>query len=338
MNIGLITDISFWQMGNGQNARIRELHAFLSHYAHLTLYYLGDDPLPFPGLMCQEGDKRTQLASLLEKAQHDLIIVEKLHLAWITDLELKNTRIYLDAHDIAFERAQQFQQFGRTSYSLSFEEEIACFRKFDKVIFLHDEDVEKMVPFLGKDRLLLCPHPVTPEADIAIREEVKTISFFGGPSWPNIDGLQWFHDDVLPLLGDLAQKCIVHGSMNYSPFFTFLPRLNRGQLFTSLNSHYKNVDIAINPVRYGTGLKIKSVEALAYGIPLVTTSIGAQGLHTQSNRAFLLADTPQDFADAMRQLDVSLALRESLSLRSREYARQRFTPHACFHSLMDIDV
>jgi glycosyltransferase involved in cell wall biosynthesis len=332
-NIGLITDIAFWEMGNGQNARIRELYAFLAQHSQLTLYYLGEDDLPFPGRIFPNCDK-AQFASCLKQAQHDLVIVENIHLAWVADLEIKDTSIYLDAHDIISEGAEDSRYSGRPYNSLSLEEEIALFRKFDKVIFLLKEQTEKIAAFLGKDCLLCCPHPVVPEEKIVLREEVQTIGFFGGPSWLNIDSVQWFHDRVMPLLGDLTEKCIICGGINYSPFSFFSNRLARGPVFPSIHNYYQNIDITINPSLYRNGLKIKTVEALAYGIPLVTTSKGAHGFSEESNLSFLLADAPEDFAAAIRALDASLELRQRLSLRARAFAQQHFTPHACFSKLL----
>jgi glycosyltransferase involved in cell wall biosynthesis len=333
-SIALITDISFWRIGQGENARIRELHAFLANHSQLTLYYLGEDDIPFPRVAFGSGDKQAPLASCLEKAQHDLIIIEKLNLGWITELNSPNSSVYYDAHDLISERKKSFQKFNRDCPAPSFEEELAFFRKFDKVIFVQKEEMERVAPWISKERLLHCPHPVVPEEEVALREEVETIGFFGGPSWPNIDSVQWFHDLVLPLLGDLGQKCAVHGTILYSPFSAFSPRLNRGQIFASLDSYYKNVDIAINPALYGSGLKIKTVEALSYGIPLVTTSVGAQGLLEESGRSFLLADTPGEFADAIQLLASSLSLRRQLSSRAKAFAGQHFTPHACFAPLL----
>ena len=334
LNIGLVTDIAFWEIGNGQNSRISALYTFLAHYSKLTLYYLGEDICPFASALFSMKDKEAQLADYLRKTKHDLIIVEKLHLDWIAELGLKESRIYLDAHDLVCERSKAFQQFNRYYKTLSFEEEMSRFSKFDKVILLQKEEVDKVLPRMGKDRVLLCTHPVVPEEKISIRKKVKTIGFFGGPSAPNIDGIQWFHDAVLPLLGDLAQKCIVHGAINYSPFSIFSTQLSKGRLFPSIANYYKDVDITINPVLYGSGLKIKTIEALAYGIPLVTTSVGAQGLRQKSNRLFLLADTPQEFARCLCKLASSYTLRSELSKSSRSFAKRYFTPQACFSALL----
>lgn len=332
-NIGLVTDIAFWEVGNGQNARIYELYTFLHKHCLLTLYYLGTEISPFPTPLIQYENKKTQLTACLQAAQHDLIIVEKLHLEWVADLQL-DAPIYLDAHDLISERAKSFQKFNRECAAISFDEEIAKFRKFDKVILMQKDEIEKVVPKLGKDKLLLCPHSVSSENDVIIREEVETISFFGGPSWPNVDGIQWFHDLVLPLLGDLAQKCIVQGAIVYSPFFSFSPQISKGKFFDSSPSYYKNIDIAINPILYGSGLKIKTVEAIAWGIPLVTTSVGAQGLNEEKGRSFLVADTPEEFAFAIYSLSASSALRRKISSQAKEYSKIHFSPSACFSALL----
>ncbi len=332
-DIALITDIPFWNVGIGQNARIRELCIFLALHSRFTLYYLGGDS-PFPGPIFHEHEKQTQLALYLEKARHDLLIVEYLYLHWVADLPLKGAAIYLDAHDLLSERAKSFESFNHRINSITYEQEISYFHKFDKVIFLQKEEIEKVLPRISADRLLLCAHPIAPEEDVPLREEVGVISFFGSPSWPNIDGIQWFHDAVLPLLGDLAKKCVVNGSINFSPLSVFSPHLSKGRAFYSIDDYYKEIDIAINPVLYGSGLKIKTVEAIAYGIPLVTTSAGAQGLLEERGNCFLLADTPEEFAAAICTLASSSDRRRQLSSRARTFAREHLTPTACFSSLL----
>ena len=334
-NIGLVTDVPFWKIGLGQNARIQELYHFLSKNSRLTLYYLGEEIPPFPCSIFQKEHQEPQLFSSLEKANHDLLIVEYIHLHWIADFPLKNTDVYLDALDLLSERTKSFEFFNHSSNLITFEQEIDYFKKFDKVIFLQKEELKKVLPFVGSEGLLLCPHPIVPDEDIPLREKVEVIGFLGSPAWHNIDGIQWFHDTVLPLLGELAEKCIAHGTINFSPLSIFSPRLTKGGLFSSISDYYKNIDIAINPVLYGSGLKIKTVEAIAYGIPLVTTRIGAQGLLDQSNHSFILADTSEEFAAAICALAASSSLRRQLSSHARVFAKKYLTPEACFNVLLE---
>jgi len=332
--IGLVTDVPFWQIGLGKNARVRELFRFLAQQSRLTLYYMGEETSPFAGPIFEEKNKQDQLAAHLQKAKHDLVIAQYVHFDWVADLPLGETEIYLDAIDLLSERGKAFASFQREGYFPSFEEELSGFRKFDKVIFLQKEERDKMIPFLGKERLLLCPHPVVAEEVIPLREKVEVISFFGGPGFPNLDGVQWFHDKVLPRLENLRDKCVLHGTINTSPLTVFFPGLSKGKCFSSLIEHYRGVDIAINPMLYGSGLKIKTVEALAYGIPLVTTSVGAQGLQEEQGRSFLLADTGEAFAEAICELASSFELRQTLSAHARTYAKRHLTPEVCFSSLL----
>jgi glycosyltransferase involved in cell wall biosynthesis len=333
-DVALITDIPFWRIGLGKNTRILALCNCLARHSRFTLYYLGEEKSPFPGPAFQEHDKQRELRVYLEEAEHDLLIVEYIHLHWVADFFLKATEIYLDAHDLLSERTKSFESFNRKSNAMTYEQELDYFRKFDKVMFMQKDEMEKVLPMMGEDRLLLCPHPIEPEVEVPIRKEVEVISFLGSPSWPNIDGIQWFHDAVLPLLGDLAQKCIVNGTMTTSPLSIFTPNLTKGRFFSSLGDYYQNIDVAINPALYGSGLKIKTVEALAYGIPLVTTTAGAQGLCDEAGNSFLLADTPEAFAEAIYTLANSLNLRHSLSLQARAYAKKHLSPKACFGTLV----
>ena len=101
-----------------------------------------------------------------------------------------------------------------------------------------------------------------------------------------------------------------------------------------LDEIYRRIDIVINPVRVGSGLKIKNVEALANGLPLVTTSHGAEGMEDGAGTAFLVADTPQDFAEHINQLLASQETRQALGEQAYAYAEENFSEDGCFQELM----
>jgi len=333
LRIGLITDLPFWELGNGQNARIQELVRFLGQNSHFTLYYLGNEPIPVLQAVPLDPRRKTQLTACLINAKLDLIIVVKLHLDWILEFLPQKVPVYLDAHDLVSNRAEAFQAFNRSCSTISLQDEIKRMDKFDKVIFLQNDEVEKVKGAIPAERLLCCPHPVRTHQS-TLRKRVSHIGFLGGPSWPNIDGVQWFHDAVMPLLGNLSEKCTAQGAFVHSPFSIFTPRLKKGSPVACLTSYYQTVDIAINPTLYGSGLKIKTIEALGHGIPLVTTSCGAQGLMGEANRCFLIGDTPQEFAKAIEKLASSIALRRQLSQNALKMAKERFSAESCFSSLL----
>jgi len=87
---------------------------------------------------------------------------------------------------------------------------------------------------------------------------------------------------------------------------------------------------------FGAGLKIKNMEALANGVPLVTTTHGARGLEDIQQKGFLLADDPGDFTQAITSLIESKALRQQLGEYAHDYIKDNFSPETCFRPLMDV--
>jgi glycosyltransferase involved in cell wall biosynthesis len=100
-----------------------------------------------------------------------------------------------------------------------------------------------------------------------------------------------------------------------------------------LTACYAHIDIAINPVRYGAGLKIKTVEAMAHGLPLVVSTQGASGLEDLAGQAFLVADDAGAFAEHIRTLAGSLALRQTMSRAAHSHAALYFGTEQCFREL-----
>jgi len=83
---------------------------------------------------------------------------------------------------------------------------------------------------------------------------------------------------------------------------------------------YRRASVVINPQQFGTGLSIKSVDALLHGRPLVTTASGARGLEDGIDVAFRRADSAEAFAEAVIELLVDPAGAAALAARGHEFA------------------
>lgn len=92
--------------------------------------------------------------------------------------------------------------------------------------------------------------------------------------------------------------------------------------------HYAACDAVIAPILFGSGTRIKILEAMAYGRPVISTSIGAEGLGLQDGRELLLADGMTGFADAVVRLAGNPALRERLAGNARRAQQAGFGPDA----------
>jgi glycosyltransferase involved in cell wall biosynthesis len=100
-----------------------------------------------------------------------------------------------------------------------------------------------------------------------------------------------------------------------------------------LRGAYRDVDIVLNPVFFGAGLKLKTVEALCFARPLVTTSLGAEGLEDGIGSAFLAHDAPEEIGRAVEGLIQDASARRRLAEAAHAYARKHFTPRAIYAPL-----
>jgi glycosyltransferase involved in cell wall biosynthesis len=90
----------------------------------------------------------------------------------------------------------------------------------------------------------------------------------------------------------------------------------------NLAALYTAADVAINPILAGRGLKIKNIEAIGFGTPLVTTAVGAEGLEEGAGKAFLVGDTAAAFAGQVCRLLADFDLYCAVSSNAYAFARQ----------------
>ena len=137
----------------------------------------------------------------------------------------------------------------------------------------------------------------------AARQGRRELLFVGGFAHsPNVDGIVWFVREVLPLLrGQLDLRLRVVGSKAPQEVYDLAAGDVEVLGFVSderLLELYGEADIVVCPLRYGAGVKGKVVEAMARGLPVVTTDIGTQGLECAARHLFT-GNTPPAFAEAV---------------------------------------
>jgi len=134
---------------------------------------------------------------------------------------------------------------------------------------------------------------------------------FVGGLWhpPNWDGVFWFCAEVWPhvraAVPDATFRLI--GSNAWSlpidtPTLTAAPGVVVEGFVADLGAVYAAAAVVVAPVRFGAGMKGKVCEAMAAGVPVVTTTVGAEGIHAVAGRDLLVADDPEAFAAAVVSL------------------------------------
>ena len=176
----------------------------------------------------------------------------------------------------------------------------------------------------------------TERSEASAQPEILFVAGFAHA--PNVDAALWFVQEVLPFVRAARPDVhVVLAGSNPTPKVRALA--GQGLEVTgflsdaALAARYASARVAVVPLRFGAGVKLKVVEALQEGLPLVTTPVGVQGL-TGLADIIPVHDQPQAFAAAVLRLleDDGQWLRQSTSQTG--FARQRFSEAAMRDSLL----
>jgi GT2 family glycosyltransferase len=263
--------------------------------------------------------------------------------------EIKRTggsRLIYYGHDLHFRRMrQQAEVLGDPALAGAADRteklERSVWRDVDIVLYPSDEEaaiVSDMEPEVTARAIL--PYCFAEFAAPREPPPVPVILFVGGfAHGPNQEAVLWFVDHVLPLIRQRIPlvKLAVVGS-NPPPKVLELAGDGIGVAANvsdaALRDFYRTSRVAVVPLRYGAGVKLKVVEALREGLPLVTTPIGAQGL-PGLDRVASICDGPRNFADAVCKLLEDDGLWARRSAAQITYAAERYSEAAFRARLLD---
>jgi glycosyltransferase involved in cell wall biosynthesis len=146
---------------------------------------------------------------------------------------------------------------------------------------------------------------------------------------PNTDAVHYFMRDIYPLIETSlpdAHVFIVGDNATSKILAYASERVHVTGYLPDIASLLQGSRVFVAPLRFGAGVKGKVGEAMSYALPVVTTSIGAEGFGLVNESSALIADTPEAFAAAIVRLYSDEALWESLARNSRRLVAENFTP------------
>lgn len=145
---------------------------------------------------------------------------------------------------------------------------------------------------------------------------------------PNIDAALWFGQEIWPLIKEAMPES-TWGIVGKSPHQR-LDVLRRDPAVSvvgevpDIRPYFHSATVYVIPLRMGGGTRFKLLEAMAAGLPVVSTTVGAEGVPVRPGREALLADSPTEFASATLRLLGDATLRQSLMTASRALVREKF--------------
>jgi glycosyltransferase involved in cell wall biosynthesis len=223
--------------------------------------------------------------------------------------------------------------FGRAALELERE----WLPRFTRVLAASEEDACALRAIAPGICAAVYPNAI-PFAPLPPRGNDDAIVFSGNMEYhPNVSAVGFFRAEVWPLLRErwpgLVWRLIGRNPQAVARYTAGDPRIEVAGPVEDAVRELARAKVAVVPLLAGSGTRFKILEAWAAGLPVVSTTIGAEGLPARDGVNLLLADTGPRFAEAVSRLLESAALREKLGMSGRLLVENDFTWDAAWRTL-----
>jgi GT2 family glycosyltransferase/glycosyltransferase involved in cell wall biosynthesis len=266
------------------------------------------------------------------EASFDLVQVEYPNLAHYLPFEGSEKTVITQIdllHKTMFQKAQQ-GSFSALLESLRlFKYEVENAERSDLVLTMSEKEASELTR-VAKTNVAVCSNGVdtekinwSPPADTA---RLLFVGNFRHP--PNTEAILWFAENIYPRIreSNRAARLTIVGP-NPPPQVQDLasdPSIKVTGKVDDLYPLYRSHRCAIAPIRRGSGTRIKILEAMAAGTPVVSTSIGAEGLALEPGKHILLGDDSETFSQAVVEVLTNSDLASGLSTAARDLVEAKY--------------
>ena len=210
-------------------------------------------------------------------------------------------------------------------------EESAC-QKFKGCVAVSDEDKRILEKMSSRNDIAVVSNGVDCSYFIPSTEKIKNngLVFTGSMDWlPNEDAMLYFISEIYPRIKfDIPEVCLTIAGKNPSQTLLNLGKrddsINVTGIVEDIRPYIAQAALCIVPLRIGSGTRLKIMEAMAMGKPIVSTSIGSEGIGVNPGRDIILADDPVKFAQKVVELLRDPSLCRRLGKAGKRLAEERY--------------
>lgn len=277
----------------------------------------------------------------LDRRRFDVVQVEYTHMAHFLPRRVPGLLRVLVEHDVTFvaqRRAREIASSLPRRANLWYDglktlrHEVRAVEDADLVLTMSDDDRATLAEFVDPRTLVTVPNGVScrdfPLRDDA-EEEPATVLFVGFfRHEPNVEAVLWFARDVLPPIRERRPDAVFRVVGAYPPQALVAlaaedRRIEVTGMVPETASHYRRASVFVAPIQRGSGTRLKILEAMASGCPVVSTTIGAEGLRAGADE-IVIADRADDLAAAVCALLDDRDRRRSLSRAARRFVERTY--------------
>lgn len=298
--------------------------------------------LPYNAERFISKEYEAKLIEVLQETEFDVVQLETLYMCPYIPIIRKYSKATISyrAHNIESEIWKRVADNEKSKlkkyYSNLLARRIEAFEKsyinkYDCVVPITAKDEENLNAMGNTKPSLVCPTGITAyDYKPQTKNKSHTIFHLGGLDWPpNQQGLAWFIDECWPKLREKHPELKFHvGGRNVPDWldskFNKTPQLIFDGEVANALTYIREKGIMIAPLFSGSGMRIKIIEGLALGKPIVATSIGAEGIHYTPDENICIADNAEDFVNKIDFLLKNGTSRTKIAENAVKFVRQEY--------------
>lgn len=282
------------------------------------------------------------IKEILKSKNFDAVIFESLFMAPYLDLvqNLIKAKTVLRSHNIEYRIWERVSEetnnwFKKKYLKLQakrlrlFEESVSP--RFDIVAAISPNDLRAYQEMGLSSKSFYLPFGIETERQLGKKSEgIFKIGHIGSMDWiPNREGLRWFLKEVWPLVDKTNLTCEFAG--RHMPADIENAQFENLKVLGEVESSrefLKSLDLLIVPLNSGSGVRIKVLESMALGVPLVATSLGYEGIGAKPNESIIEANTAKEFANAINYAKNGKLDLASIAKNAQQYLTLNHSPLA----------
>lgn len=271
--------------------------------------------------------------AIVSKNKYNIILIS--YASWaslVIDNKYINrsqTILINDTHDFLTSQYQNYKDFELGNY---FRNEIKNLKYFDYILTISVEEKYLFSQFIPENNVRLVPHGLPAQHTTDVNKHCDfDILYVASNNSHNVQGAHWFFTNVFPKINQNIKILVIGKIVNHLELEA--PNITKIERVEDLSQYYQNSKITICPMFSGTGLKIKVIESLSFGLPIVCTEKGVDGLINKSNNGCLVTNDSDTFAKSITQLITNEDIYRKYQLESIEFFNKNYSLDTVYNNL-----
>lgn len=298
----------------------------------------------------ESNDFAAKLKQLLQEEAYDVVHVESIFLTPYVPLIRKysQAKVILRSHNVEHQIWERVAQSTGNPFKRQYLKHLSLTLRAYELEHINDYDGVVCITRNDADyfRANGCRRPITDiafgmEAEEMVGVDVEPDSLFhiGSMDWlPNRESIEWLLDDIWPVVHREVPRARLYLAGRKMPDMLLSAEIEGVKVVGEVDDALRFIaskQINIVPLKSGSGIRVKIIEAMSVGKTVITTTVGAQGINCTDGRDVLIANTPQEFAAQVKRCLDDPEFCQSIGREARRLIAEQYDVRKLTDRLID---